>query len=480
MSIRSPVRAAIMATLLVSLVVSPVTAAGPVGPEIAISPKPAGVADRSREPILAAHPSDPAKLAVAYVRGDRYPRVVLAISHDGGRTWRPTRVPPGGGGGNHPVVAWGPGPGGGARLYYMAMTGASGRYHFAISYSDDEGVRWSRPFVSRSTRPWWGGFPDLAVDTDLASPGYGTLWAVYNWPRDPVRGPGMHVLASRDYGRTFAETELPPAPAPAGARASWRIGYRIATAPDGSAYAAAYQADLRGWSQEHPFAIGGAANVRRIGFTVTRLSLGRAGIERGPTVLAGSVPYSDWNLPRLAGERNLALTDPSFSLGLDAAPASGRLFLAVAVERTVRVYRSSDRGVSWSAADLPAMAPISGRAQGLLRPDLVATADGLVVTAHPVDLAGSARTVGSAWAHSEDDGRTWSRPVAATPIRWVAGPVMAVYNGVGLRERIVELAGGRGLFWAYGDGRSGTSAIYGRRLSLSGDSPASFAPAVGS
>ena len=64
------------------------------------------------------------------------------------------------------MIAWGPGPTAGkARLYYMAMTSSGGRCcFFAISHSDNEGATWSSPFVSTGTRPWFGGYPDLAVD----------------------------------------------------------------------------------------------------------------------------------------------------------------------------------------------------------------------------------------------------------------------------------------------------------------------------
>ena len=55
---------------------------------------------------------------------------------------------------------------------------------------------------------------DLAVDTNPASPNYGTVYLAYNWPKDPTQGDGFHVVASGDYGRTFADTEIPKLPRP--------------------------------------------------------------------------------------------------------------------------------------------------------------------------------------------------------------------------------------------------------------------------
>jgi hypothetical protein len=48
--------------------------------------------------------------------------------------------------------------------------------------------------------------------------------------------------------------------------------------------------------------------------------------------------------------------------------------------------------------------------------------------------------------------------------RWRIGPIIATYNGPGLRDRAVLLADGRTLYFAYGDGRDGRSAAFGARI----------------
>src|SRR6059036_760584 len=64
-----------------------------------VSPLPRSVADRGWEPVVAPHPTDPARIAVVYVH--RGPGAacsinpVIRITHDGGRTWRSTPSSPG-------------------------------------------------------------------------------------------------------------------------------------------------------------------------------------------------------------------------------------------------------------------------------------------------------------------------------------------------------------------------------------------------
>ena len=235
---------------------------------------------------MATHPTDPRRIAVVYQRyahgGTCGLDTTLRISHDGGSTWRTATGRPYAGSGRgpnfHAVIAWGPGPRtGSARLYWVDTTvpGCNyGTHDLTVSYSDDEGATWSRLYVERRTPPWIGGFPEIAVDREPTSPRHGAVYVVYNWLASRTAGPGMRVIASSDFGRTWRATvDIPPAPRPAGCRASWRIGYRAATGPDGSLFVSGYQADLRRWDADRPFAKGGAANVCRLGVTVTRVRL---------------------------------------------------------------------------------------------------------------------------------------------------------------------------------------------------------------
>jgi len=58
-------------------------------------------------------------------------------------------------------------------------------------------------YVERRTPAWIGGYPDITVDTNAASPNFGTVYVAYNWLADAVAGPGLAVLASADGGRSW-------------------------------------------------------------------------------------------------------------------------------------------------------------------------------------------------------------------------------------------------------------------------------------
>jgi hypothetical protein len=436
--------------------------------EYRISPRPTSLANRSREPIVSAHPFNASRLAVVYPVGPgEKSHPVIRISHDGGKTWSTTPGQPRGGG-SHPMVAWGPGPSAGrARLYYAAMGGKSPFYHFEVSYSDNEGRTWHLAYLADHTRGWFGGIADMVVDTDRTSPGYGTLYLAYNWPMDPARGDGMRVIASADYGRTFAETEVPKIAAPPGFGDAWRIGYRLTTAPDGSAYVAGYQLDMKVWRFTSPFWKGSRANIGRIAFGVTRLVFDRGThrLRHGPTVLATALPRTDWNLGRVLVGVNVGLAEPSWATGL-VVDAQGRIYYAVAGDGRIRILTSDDHGRTWRRAYLPAAPAARGRAQLSMRPDLVVGDGFLAVLFHTVDASGTSRTAGNAVAVSFDRGTTWDGPRPVNGSRWAIKPILALYNGPGLRDRGTLLADGRTIFFAYGDGRYGLSAALGARIEV--------------
>ncbi|MEW6223156.1 MAG: sialidase family protein [Chloroflexota bacterium] len=433
-----------------------------------MSPRPTSLAGRSREPIVTAHPFDATRLAVVYAAGPgEASRPVIRISHDGGRTWRTATGRPRGGG-SHPMLAWGPGPRAGtARLYYTAMGGEPGNYHFVVSYSDNEGRTWRQGFVADNTRGWFGGYEDLVVDTNPASPNYGTLYLAYNWPKDRARGTGLRVVASGDYGRTFAEAEVPKLAPPAGYGDAWRIGYKLATAPDGSAYVAGYQLDMKAWRYTAPFFKGGYSNIGRIAFGVTRLSFDREArrLSLGPTVLATKLPETAWNLGWATALKgmNVGLAEPCWATGM-VVDEDGRIYFAVAGDGRIRILTSDDRGRTWRLRYLPQAPAAGGRVQRSMRPELV-VGDGFVaVLFHTVDASGTSRTAGNAVAVSFDGGATWVGPRPVNGHRWKVRPIIATYNGPGLRDRAVLLADGRTIYFAYGDGRDGLTAAFGARI----------------
>lgn len=462
--------------------------------------------DYASEPTVATHPTDPLRIAVIYQRrapgGTCGRDVGLRISHDGGLTWKNAKGRPFGGSGRgpnfHAVIAWGPGPkAGSARLYWVDTTvpGCNyGSHSVSLAYSDDEGATWSRLYVERRTPPWVGGFPDVTVDRDPASPNYGAVYIVYNWPRSLTSGPGMRVIASADYGRTWhASLEIPPAPRASGCGASWRIAYRARTAPDGSVYLSGYQADLRHWDSDRIFSKGGSANICRLGFTVTRVTFDRAHrtLSHGPTVMATRLSRSAqtvYGAPAVGTSG--PIVDPQWCQGLDVDRATGIIYLAVAdfVTRpragqphgTVRIGRSTDGGRTWSwrtlsPVTLPGTIATGGGLGSSFKPT-VAARDGVVfVGFHLITdrVAGSAASahpvVGTYYAVSVDGGRTFGTPARITSARWPAAALERGINGPGLRERADFTADGH-VFYVYGDGRRaalapaaawGRGAIYG-------------------
>lgn len=446
--------------------------------EYRVSPRPTSLADRSREPIVVADPFDPLSLAVVYAMGPgETSRPVVRVSRDGGRTWvtRSARLY---GGGSHPILAWGPGPRPGrSRLYYSAMGGVPGDYHFEVSHSDDAGLSWHLDLVADGTPGWFGGLEDLVVDRDPGSPNYGAVYLAYLWPKDPARGDGERIVASGDFGRTWSEVEVPKIPSPTGYPDQWRIGYELATAPDGSLYVGSYQVDLAVWRYASPFWKGSLSNIGRIAFGVARLTFDRAArrLRSGPNILATTLPRTAWNLGWALQGVNVSLVDPCWNTGL-VVDAGGRVHYAVAGDGRIRLLTSDDAGRTWRSRTLPSVPPVSGRTQRATRPDLVAGPGFVGVLFHTVDATGSGITYGTAAAFSFDRGATWSGPRPVTDHRWRIAPTIATYNGPGLRDRGAILADGRTLFYAYGDGRDGLSAAFGARIRVAPAPPSPAAP----
>jgi hypothetical protein len=467
------------------IVTPPGTLSATVRQESAVSRIPLSVADRAWEPVVATHPTDANRVAVVYVH--RGPGAacgtnpVVRISSDGGRTWRSTRGHPGAGSGRgmgiHAALAWGPGPSGKSRLYWANMTVPScgdGRFSLSTSYSDDEGTTWSALRVERRTRPWVGGFPDLAVDRDPASPNYGTVYVAYNWLPAGASAPGYRLLASTDFGKTWIPADVPVAARPRGYPESWRIAYRVRTAPDGTVYASWYQVDMRHWDRANIFAKGGPANVGRLAVVIARIGFDRSArrFSVGRPRVAATIDENAFTTASasVAGTGGNIRPDPIWQYGFDVDPDSGRLYLAVgaygaaigaAPRGTIRVGRSDDRGDTWTFTRLPALANVAGRRQSSIKPNLVAGRGYVVVTFHSLDDAGANATLGNAFTFSADGGQIWHPPAAISAKRWRGNALGGVVNGIGLRERAERLANGD-VFWAYGDGRHATAAATGR------------------
>jgi hypothetical protein len=471
------------------------------------------VSDRAFEPIVAAHPFDPNRIAVAYQRfspsGTCGLDPGLRISHDGGRTWKEATGHPWRGSGRgpnfHSTIAWGPGPRTGSARLYWADTTVPGcdysRHQLSVAWSDDEGATWSKLYVERRTPPWVGGFPDVTVDRNPLSPNYGVVYVAYNWLASARRGPGLGLLASPDFGRTWRTLEIRAAPAPRGFGDAWRIAYRVRTAPSGDVYVSSYEADLRVWNSAHIFSKGGAGNVGCLGFTVTRVQFDRASgrFTRHPTIMAATLPLNAYTISGLAapGTPGNIIVDPAWSQGFDVDPVRGRVFLAVADYRarssstsprgTIRVGRSDDGGLTWTWSTVPPLSSVGGRAQSSFKPNLVAIDSRVLVGFHSlsdVPYGDGSSTVGTAYAISFDGGATFGAPQRVSAVRWNSAALAGPTNGPGLRERAEWTANGN-VFYVYGDGRlaapapsrrAGLSAVFGALISIGPALPARTSP----
>ncbi len=448
--------------------------------------------DSVTEPTVAVSPFDPDLVALVYQRLTASSACGLdtgiRISHDGGRTWQnaPGRPWTGTGRGPnyHGVVAWGPGPtAGSSRLWWADTTVPNcnyGAHSVSVSYSDDFGKTWAPLHVERRTPPWIGGYPDITVDCNAASPNFGTVYVAYNWQADAQAGPGLAVLASADGGRSWQIAQVARVGLN-GFPAAWRIDYRVRTAPDGSAYVAFYEEDMRRWNDREPFASGGLDNVGRVGFAVAHLHYDRIAkrLTAEPAVWAITLARNTYTVNGVPapGTTDALRPDPKWDMGFDIDQSSGRILLAVSnytaaagaggAHGTIEVGYSDD-GTDWEWRTLPALPEIGGLPQSAFKPTL-AVRDGTVFVGFhgltDVPKGASLRaTVGTYYSVSYDAGETFMAPARITTARWYPADVAADSNGVGLRER-ADFGPDGIVRYAYGDGRlaaayPGRSAVY--------------------
>jgi hypothetical protein len=335
-------------------------------------------------------------------------------------------------------------------------------------------------YVERRTPPWIGGFPDITVDTNPASPNFGVAYVVYNWLADAKAGPGLAVLASADGGKSWQMTQV-PAVGKRGYPAAWRIGYRVRTAPDGSAYVAFSEADMRRWNSHDPFASGGLYNVGRVGVAVAHFRYDRAArsLAADPAVWAISLTRNAYTVigTPAPGTTNVLSPDPKWQIGFDIDPSNGRVLLAVSdyaavvaaahPHGVVKVGRSDD-GVVWQWRTLAALPVVEGLPQSAFKPTLAVRNGVVFVGFHGLtDIDRGARlraTVGTYYSVSYDGGAEFTAGARITAARWYPGSLAADSNGPGLRERADFGADGIVRF-AYGDGRlaatyPGRSAVF--------------------
>ena len=378
------------------------------------------------EPTIAADPFSPGVLAVATqnvfmsspTAGCSVP--TIRVSRDGGATWSAAIYPWAHRCQDmHVIVAWGPD----SRLWAGDAVGVgNGNVSMSVTYSDDMGKSWSKPFVERFTRPWVGCYPSIAVDNWPGSPNFGTVYVAYNWLPDRY-GPGVAVMASRD-GTAWVHTEVSLDSLP-GYPFSWRIGYRIAAAPNGTAFVSFYQSSLKSWSTDNLLWEGPNSNIGRLGFEVALVHFDGATLsaDRPAWVTSVDQTAAQW-------QSGLAVDD------------SGRAWLAVESNGGVSVGRLDG---AWTAFSIPG--------QSSYKASLAISGRIVFVGWHATDATNRVWTY---YSLSYDAGATFLPPSLVTGAKWSLGWATGP-NGVGLREN-ADFQGGV-VYYAYGDARSG-DAVY--------------------
>ena len=427
------------------------------------------------EPIVATHPTNGLRLAVAFQYrpsssscNTHVPG--LRVSTDGGATWRKATGRPWAGSGRipnyHGTIAWGPGPkAGSARLYWADSTVSDCAYddhRLSVAYSDDLGASWSplKTFAGGAQH----GYPDITVDRNAASPNYGTVYATMNTLRDEFET-AMPVRASTDFGKTWQSVSVNALPAPAGFPFQYRNGYRLRTAPDGAVYASFCQVDRAAWN---------SGSFGRVSYGIARLRLNRSlgTFNADPPVLARELNLNGYALEFLdaPGTSDHERLYVCWTHGIDVNATTGRVFLALPDYVTnpgagnprgsTRLGRSDDQAKTWSWQTLPALAPdASGRQRSAHKPTLVVSGSKVFVGSHfltdvPLSTTGIDYSVriGNAFVLSADGGASWGAARLVSSTGWNPDWLNVSKNGAGLRDRAELTASGK-VFWAYGDGR---------------------------
>lgn len=343
-------------------------------------------------------------------------RPAVRISQDGGATWSAPSYPWGTRCQDiHALVVWGPN----GRLWAGNAVGSGSGVAMSVTHSDNMGKTWSKPWVEKFTPPWVGCFPSITVDDWPTSPNFGTVYVAYNWLPNSY-GPGVSVIASRD-GSHWAHAEVPLGPAPAGYPYAWRLGYRIAAAPDGSAYVSYYESDLKHWSTANIFAEGSASNVGKRGYAIARIHF-----------------YGT----------SIAISKPAWVVGTDIAETQFQSELAVDVNSDAWLAVESKGKINVGEWGLPRF-NLSVAGMYNFKPSLAISGRTIFVGWHAKDSAGRIWTY---YSLSYDGGKTFLAPALVTRATW-RNSAATDMNGVGLREDATFSNGV--VYYAYGDARSG-------------------------
>ena len=374
------------------------------------------------EPTVSSDPFNPGVVAVisqnVYMHGatSGCSQPSIRISRDGGATWDPASFPWGTQCQDmHAVAAWGPN----SRLWAGDAVGVPGGVAMAVTYTDNMGKSWTGRYVEHFTKPWSGCYPAIAVDNRPDSPNFGTVYVAYNWLPNSY-GPGVALMASRT-GATWYHAEVKVTTL-TGYPYSWRLGYRIEAAPDGTAVVSYYQSSLHWWDQNNMFGEGSGSNIGSRGFEAARV--------------------------HFDGQR-LWADAPTHAVSVDHASASWQSGLAVADTGEIWLAVENGNGISvGSPGGTWQKIVVAGKSS--FKPSLAIGGGAIFVGWHAEDPDGKVWTY---YTLSYDGGATFLPPALATNATWYPTSVADHINGVGLREN-ADFSNGL-FYYAYGDARSG-------------------------
>ncbi len=389
---------------------------------------------------------------------------VIRISHDGG-----THVDDGAGrprgGGSHPMVAWVrahvPGP----RACTTPRWSGPGRPPLRREHSDDEGRTWHLGFIADQTRGWSIGIEDIVVDTNPDSPSYGALYLAYNWPKDPLRRARACTSSRRALRADVARSRSRSSPGPTATADAWRIATSSATAPDGSAYVAGYQLDMKTWRHRVPVLQGrhSTSGGSRSAWPVCASST-RPPADHGPNILATRLPETAWNLgwtPALKGV-NVGLAEPVWATGSSSTRAAASTTRGRATNASASSPATTRAG---PGAPLPAPGPRGGRAAQLLHATRPGRGNGFVAVLFHTGrrVRRQLGSAGNAVAVSFDRGASWvgPRPVQPHPLAHQPDHRRLQRPGPPRPGRRSSRIAGR--LFGYGDGRE-AAAAFGARI----------------
>lgn len=330
-------------------------APAPASPNVQVDTRdPTQPAVDFRSPVVVINPTNPKDVVIASRNDQPDYFCHIHYSLDGGKTWAastgsgPTFPdPPVPVGKSPPGTCWSPGAAFDARgnVYVVAQdrpSGGGSPQTVIVWKSTDGGKRFGKPItIPASTSSGFSVQSDIAVDTTRTSPHFGRIYVT--WHEFPNHQNLYVQLVHSDEGATWSSAINRKLPGPTGRSESIP---ELAVSPDGTVY------DL--FKGESPFKAG--TDCTGIGFgaippggtdcplMVLRSSNGGVSFDGDP-VTVGIAHYFD----TAAGEEPSVVVTPRGTVLVAAATVPNPPPAGCTASLQAVVYRSTDRGQTWSA-----------------------------------------------------------------------------------------------------------------------------------